>query len=68
LLFKFILPWLVNLHMNPDKYYFSSKNSIRRIYGHFKRDILALFVFIAYFYLILLIKRTKRSLTVNRTK
>lgn len=48
LLLHFIRPWLVNIKINPETYYFGYKNSFRRIFGYYRKDILTLISFLIY--------------------
>jgi glycosyltransferase involved in cell wall biosynthesis len=63
LLFRFICPWLINIKINPEKYYFTANNSFRRIFSHYKQDFLTLVIYIVYFNLALYFNLAKKSMS-----
>jgi len=51
LLFHFIRPMLANMKIYPEKYYFECKNKYKRIFNHYKYDLVAFFIFMITYYL-----------------
>ncbi|MCW3093060.1 MAG: hypothetical protein JWP81_4129 [Ferruginibacter sp.] len=65
LLLKFIIPWLVDIRLYPDRYYFECENSFRRIMGHYENDKPTLFKCVI-IYPFLFIKKAMYSLFLQK--
>lgn len=66
LLKNFILPWLIELQINGNKYTFSAKNRFKKINWHYKDDILYLIKFYYRNFKILFIKSNKPLVKLHR--